>query len=367
MNSIPEMTQYITNFSLDDCQTGNKGFTRVLLQLFGFLGHGKSLFINSCKYVLEDKEFQTYANVARTDRGNTTERITYPLSETLTLVDNRGFSVMNNYELGEVYAQLGNLLPLDGQVQWSKDFGLVKRIIEAESTVRSSDFIYPIFVYSVKKELSAPEAEEIKELLMNVRNLTGIFPMVVLTHKTHENYRNVKDRFENMDVEQIFPVENFTPEDHLKTSGKQGNILKFFIEVIKDVTFRVERIDNPESERQKRKEFVLKYVYDRELQKQREEPDRQREEAIRKREKADRQREEADRKREEADRKREEADRQRKEADTKREMEEADRQREEADRKREKADRQREEADRKREEADRQREEAKRPIRNKFL
>ncbi|XP_063791199.1 RNA-binding protein 25-like isoform X2 [Pseudophryne corroboree] len=301
MNSIPEMTQYITNFSLDDCQTGNKGFTRVLLQLFGFLGHGKSLFINSCKYVLEDKEFQTYANVARTDRGNTTERITYPLSETLTLVDNRGFSVMNNYELGEVYAQL------------------------------------------------------------------GIFPMVVLTHKTHENYRNVKDRFENMDVEQIFPVENFTPEDHLKTSGKQGNILKFFIEVIKDVTFRVERIDNPESERQKRKEFVLKYVYDRELQKQREEPDRQREEAIRKREKADRQREEADRKREEADRKREEADRQRKEADTKREMEEADRQREEADRKREKADRQREEADRKREEADRQREEAKRPIRNKFL
>ncbi|XP_063791200.1 uncharacterized protein LOC134945688 [Pseudophryne corroboree] len=281
MNSIPEMTQYITNFSLDDCPTGNKGFTRVLLQLFGFLGHGKSSFINSCKYVLEDKEFQTYANVARTDGGNTTERITYPLSETLTLVDNRGCSVMNNYELGEVYGQLGNLLPLDGQVQWSKEFGLVKRIIEAESTVRSSDFIYPIFVYSVKKGLSAPEAAEIKELLINARNLTGIFPMVVLTHKTHENYRNVRDRFEDMDVEQIFPVENFTPEDHLKTRGKHENILKFFIEVINDITFRVERIGNPETERQKRKEFVLKYVYDSELQKQREEADRQREEAER--------------------------------------------------------------------------------------
>ncbi|CAJ0962127.1 unnamed protein product [Ranitomeya imitator] len=145
MQSIPEMTDYIKNFSLKDCN--KKGFSRVLLQLFGYLGHGKSSFINTCKYVLDDTEFKPYADVKNNDGGNTTERITYELTDTLTLVDNRGCSIMNEYETGEIFAQLGNLLPLNKQVAWSKGIGLVDRIIQAERSVQTSDFIYPIFVY----------------------------------------------------------------------------------------------------------------------------------------------------------------------------------------------------------------------------
>ncbi|XP_075034885.1 uncharacterized protein LOC142097163 [Mixophyes fleayi] len=276
METIPEMTQYITNFSLDDCAKGNQGFTRVLLQLFGFLGHGKSSFINTCKYVLEDGEYKTYADVRYSDGGRTKARITYPLTETLTLVDNRGCPTMNNYEKGEIFAQLGNLLPLDEKVIWpnvkkgvqynnKKDFTLVDRIIQSENVVKSSDFIFPIFVYSVKNGISSADREELKTLLKTVTELTGIFPVVVLTYKTYPNMREVKSIFEDMGVEQIFPLENFTPEDHIKTRGRHEEVLRFFREVIKDIEFRMETIWNPERERQKRKTFLVNFVHEREM------------------------------------------------------------------------------------------------------
>ncbi|XP_073416771.1 uncharacterized protein [Dendrobates tinctorius] len=222
MQSIPEMTNYIKNFSLQDCN--NKGFSRVLLQPFGYLGHGKSSFINTCKYVLDDTEFKTYAYAADAEKdregggANTTERITYELTDTLTLVDNRGCSVMNEYETGEIFAQL------------------------------------------------------------------GIFPLVVLTHKTNPNLRDVRAKFEDMDVERIFPLENFTPEDHIKTRGKHEDVLKLFIEVIKDIEFRLERFSSPEDEREKRKQFVLQFVYERELRKKEEEMQKKHSEEMRRRE-----------------------------------------------------------------------------------
>ncbi|XP_077129878.1 uncharacterized protein LOC143785091 isoform X2 [Ranitomeya variabilis] len=283
MHSIPEMTDYIKNFSLKDCN--NKGFSRVLLQLFGYLGHGKSSFINTCKYVLDDTEFKPYANAEDKLGGNTMERITYELTDTLTLVDNRGCAIMNEYETGEIFAQLGNLLPLNQTVSWSKGIGLVDRIVQAERYVQTSDFIYPIFVYSVKRGLSSDEAVEIKELLTTARNLTGICPVVVLTHKTNSNLRDVRAKFEDMDVERIFPLENFTPEDHLKTRGKHEDVLKLYIEVIKDIEYRMERFSSPEDEREKRKQFVLQFVYERELRKKEEEVKRKLREEERLREK----------------------------------------------------------------------------------
>ncbi|KAM3915865.1 uncharacterized protein RB166_015267 [Leptodactylus fuscus] len=273
MQDIPEMTEFVKNFSLRSYD--NEGFSRVLLQLFGFLGHGKSSFINTCKYVLDDTEFKIYADVKSSDGGNTTERITFPLTDTLTLVDNRGCSVMNDYETGEIFAQLGNLLPLDRAVEWSKGIGLMDRIVQAERHVKSSDFIFPIFVYSVKKGLTYDEVPEIQALLNTARDLTGIFPVVVLTHKTHSNLRDVETKFKDMDVERIIALENFTPEDHIKTRGKHEEVLKFYIEVIKDIEFRLQRMSNPEEEREKRKQFVLRFVYDRELEKKAEDTKRE--------------------------------------------------------------------------------------------
>ncbi|XP_077128250.1 uncharacterized protein LOC143784203 [Ranitomeya variabilis] len=158
------------------------------------------------------------------------------------------------------------------------------RIIQAERYVKTSDFIYPIFVYSVKKGLSSDEALEIKALLTTARNLTGIFPLVVLTHKTNPKQREVRAKFEDMGVERIFALENFTPEDHLKTRGKHEDVLKLLIEVIKDIEFRLERFHSPEDERQKRKQFVFQFVHERELRKKEEEMQKKHSEEMRRKE-----------------------------------------------------------------------------------
>ncbi|KAM4632416.1 uncharacterized protein O3C94_018919 [Discoglossus pictus] len=271
MDAIREMTDTIVNFNPSDCAQGNHVYTRVLLQLFGYLEQGKSSFINTCKYVLEDKEFQAYADVKLTDGGNTTARISYPLTYSMTLVDNRGCATMNSYESGEIFAQLGNLLPLDEEVQLNKGYdNIMERIVRAEKSVKSSDVIFPIFVYSVKKGIAPEEVSDIKKLLDTARYLTGIFPYVVLTHKTNGNLQAMKTKLEGMGVERIFALENFTPEDHLKTRGRHEEVLKFFIAVIEDIKFRVAHVMYPEQDREKRKEFILKFLYDRKIEKERE-------------------------------------------------------------------------------------------------
>ncbi|OCT95732.1 hypothetical protein XELAEV_18013420mg [Xenopus laevis] len=276
MNTIPELTHYIKNFNLKDGSSGNHGYDRVLLQLFGFLGHGKSSFINTCKYVLEDGDYQNYSNSKGSQGGDTKSRITFPLTDTMTLVDNRGCAVMNDYETAEILAQLANLLPLDKGVDWSRGFGLTGRIVEAEKFVKSSDLIYPIFVYSANNKLADEEIPELKTLLETARDLTEIFPVVVLTHKTSGKLRDMKDKFENMGVEQIFALENFTPEDHIKTRGRHEDVLKFFCEVIRDIQFRLKRMGDPEETRQERKKKVLKFIHDREVKKVEEQLEMQR-------------------------------------------------------------------------------------------
>ncbi|KAE8578280.1 hypothetical protein XENTR_v10023431 [Xenopus tropicalis] len=275
MDEITRLTDSIKNLNLTDCTTKNQGYDRVLLQLFGFLGHGKSSFINTCKYVLEDGEYQNYTDSKNSEGGDTKTRVTFPLTDTLTLVDNRGCSAMNDYETAEIFAQLANLLPLDKGVNWSKGFGLTERIIEAEADVKSSDFIYPIFVFSVKQGLPNEEMPMIKELLETARDLTEIFPIVVLTHKTSGNLREMKDKFKNMGAEQIFALENFTPEDCIKTKGRHEEVLKFFCEIIKDIEFCLERMGDPEKNRQGRKKKVLKFIHEREVKNKDQELQRQ--------------------------------------------------------------------------------------------
>ncbi|XP_075034888.1 uncharacterized protein LOC142097166 [Mixophyes fleayi] len=188
---------------------------------------------------------------------------------------------MNEYEKGEIFAQLGNLLPLDEKVHFKEDkdaktdFTLGDRMIQSEYLVKSSDFIFPIFVYSVKRGINPSEVEDLKILLTTVRQLTGIFPVVVLTHKTNTNLKAVKSFFKNMGAEQIFPLENFTPEDHLKTRGRHEEVLRFFLEVIKDIEFRMERIRDPQRERQDRKTFVFNFVHEREMKIQKDEMENQ--------------------------------------------------------------------------------------------
>ncbi|XP_075422701.1 uncharacterized protein LOC142463622 [Ascaphus truei] len=263
-----QLREYITSFSLDKCAQGNQGYNRVLLQLFGYLGHGKSSFINSCKYVLNEGEFKRYSDTGHSDGGKTTRRITYPLTDTITVVDNRGCATMNSYETGEIFAQLGNLLPLDQEVVWPTGYqSIVHRLVEGDIDANYSDFVVPIFVYSVKKGITEEEVPEIKNLLDNARKLTGLDPIVVLTFKSQGDLTGVQAKFRNMGTERIFQLENFTPSDRLRTRARDQEILTFFHGVLKDVEYRMSEKRDPPRERAERKKFVLVFAHEMEQEK----------------------------------------------------------------------------------------------------
>ncbi|XP_053552345.1 uncharacterized protein LOC128643528 [Bombina bombina] len=200
---IDDMKDYIMNFTLNDCKPhGNQGYKRVLLQLFGYLGHGKSSFINTCKYVLEEGAYKMYSDVGSSHGGKTTKRISYPLTGNITLVDNRGCATMSDQETGEIYAQLGNLLPLNMEVAWQKGYQyIMTRIMDHEVVDDQSDFVVPIFIYSVKKGISQEEVPEVKTLLDNAKKMTGLVPIVVLTFKSQGKLTEVEATFRNMGID----------------------------------------------------------------------------------------------------------------------------------------------------------------------
>ncbi|XP_069838496.1 uncharacterized protein [Dendropsophus ebraccatus] len=265
---IRELTQYIKGFSLDRCERGGRVYERILLQLFGFLGHGKSSFINSCKYVLEDTDYVNHAGADMSDAGRTRARVSYKLTDCITLVDNRGCAKMDSYETGEIFAQLANILPLDEPVEWSRGLRLVDRIVESEQNVRSSDFIFPLFLYSIKKGIHESEAKDLEKLLKTAKKLTGIFPIIVLTYKTWGSLTKIEGIFRNLGAEKIYALENYTPEDHLRTRGRHEAVLRLLYEVIKQVEFCLEEAQDPIQEMKDRKQFILRFIYEREVENQ---------------------------------------------------------------------------------------------------
>lgn len=274
-----EMRSYIQNFSLDNCEHGNQGYNRVLLQLFGLSGHGKSSFINSCKYVVDDAPYKVYAAVAPAEnKPETMIRSSYELTGTITLVDNRGCVKLSKDETGVIYTQLGNFLPLDTEVKWDTSYeNTLTNLLDSDREDRSADFIVPVFIYNSETRMSDKEFSELKEILEKARNITGIFPTVVLTHEISEHLQGIREKFRRMGTENIFTLENYTEKDTHKTRKKHETILKCLCEIVKDVEFRMEETRDPREEKIARKKILHRFIIDREIERAREEEAVQRE------------------------------------------------------------------------------------------
>ncbi|KAE8578318.1 hypothetical protein XENTR_v10023459 [Xenopus tropicalis] len=260
-----QLRDSIQNFSLDHCPLGNQGYNRVLLQLFGFMGHGKSALINSLIYVLYKGNFTVHAESGVTTDGGTftVERRAYTLTPTITLVDNRGFSKMDNFEMRMIYAQLGNFLPLNTRVTWDRSYeDFMYKLEDAELDPNYTDFIVPVFIYKVLYTLPKEEMTQIKDFLKTCRDLTGVFPIVVLTFKTSGNYFDVITMFRCLGAEVVVAVENYSKEDQTQTLGRNTDFLSLLKSALDNVRFRMEQPRNPKVERIERKKFLIKYVHD---------------------------------------------------------------------------------------------------------
>ncbi|XP_053326558.1 uncharacterized protein LOC128501187 [Spea bombifrons] len=257
-----DLRDFICDFTLDECSMGNQGYNRVLLQLFGYLGHGKSSFINSCKFVL-DGEYKIIAEAGIKDGGLTMERKSYRVTDSITLVDNRGFGFMNDFEKIEIYAQLANFVPLDEPVEWKKTYNeIVDGLQKAEMDPQFTDLIVPILIYSVVQAFAKEEESTLKTFISTCRKMTGITPIVVLTNKTSGNFKEFKQKFERFGAEVVFGVENYTEDDHLETRGRHMDILNILKNALDDVRFRMQKEQNPKTEQSTRKTFLLKMAHE---------------------------------------------------------------------------------------------------------
>ncbi|XP_041432705.1 uncharacterized protein LOC108705458 [Xenopus laevis] len=258
----------IQNFRLDNCPLGNQGYNRVLLQLFGYVGQGRSALINSLKYVLSKGKYIMHAE---SGCAITLERKAYELTPTITVVDNRGLAHMNNFEMRTVYAQLGNFMPLNEKVEWRYGYeDFVYKLEDADLDPNYTDFIVPVFVHTVQCVLIENEKGKTRDIFRNCRNLTGVFPIVVLTSKTHGNYFEVEKKFRCLGAERIVAVENYFEDDQLQTLGRNTDFLMLLKSALDDVTFRMEYPRNPREERIERKKFLLKYAHDTDVAKREE-------------------------------------------------------------------------------------------------
>ncbi|XP_077303077.1 uncharacterized protein LOC143923338 [Lithobates pipiens] len=261
MEDLVNLREKILSYSLESSEMATLGYNRILVQVCGQTGHGKSSFINSLIYALHGGMFEVKASEASatgSQGGHTRQRKSYHLTDAITLVDNRGFGKADNCEKEEVYAQLGNLQPLDEEVVWRNSYDERMKAITKANLIK--DLLLPVFIYSVQCGMGNESKEEIKEFLKNAQKLTGFLPVIILTKRYLGNVGTLERQFREIGMERIFPVENYTSEDHIKTPEKDKTFLSILHEALDLVKFRshaTSSFGTPEEEHQKRVQILL--------------------------------------------------------------------------------------------------------------
>ncbi|OCT64658.1 uncharacterized protein LOC108701736 [Xenopus laevis] len=270
MDQLESEKQTILSYTLEQ----SHGYTRILVQLFGSTGHGKSSLINSFIYALNGGKFQMAAQV-HLDEGQesfgglTTVRKSHQLTDSITVVDNRGFGKMDDYETGEIFVQLANILQLDESVKFEDNTfeNNVDRVTGAE--MNCTDLIVPLYVYSAESRFEEQRGEEIRQFLETAKKMTGMVPIVVLTKKYSSGYKNVEDNLKSMGIECIIGVENYTPQDYVRTPGKDKQFLTILQKVLELVNFHTTNgnVYDPKEEHRKRLKMLLMMAKEREVAK----------------------------------------------------------------------------------------------------
>lgn len=224
--------------------------------------------INSCKCVLDDREFIMYAEATNAQGAVTLKRTAYELTPTISIVDNRTVMIMKKMEVAEVYAQLGNFRPLNGPMKknWKFD-DYMTTLEDTELNPNYTDLTVPVLVYHSRHLHLDYEQEEIQTFLRECRLMTGFIPIVVITHKESQNTSEVRNQFIAMGAEQVIPVENYTTENRERIWGKDTDILIFLYNALQDVAFYMSYQRDLRRERLEKKKFLLKYMHDVEIEK----------------------------------------------------------------------------------------------------
>ncbi|XP_075037556.1 uncharacterized protein LOC142098620 [Mixophyes fleayi] len=228
MAECDNLREKITQYTPGSTQKkSTHGYQRVTLQLFGFMGHGKSSLINSCVCVGRDEDYQNLAGAGPAYGTVTIRRNEYELTKTLVIIDNRGFSQPTSEPILEVCGQLSSLRDI-GEVKW--DNILLTETLKqfpAKYSNRPADYIVPVLVYSAKVELIKDYVRFMEGLVTHIFSVTGIPPIAVVTNCTAGNKNEIERQLGDLGVMHRHFLENYTENDHQRSEERDKKILDF--------------------------------------------------------------------------------------------------------------------------------------------
>ncbi|OCT58273.1 uncharacterized protein LOC108704219 [Xenopus laevis] len=201
-------------------------FNHIFIMLFGMMGHGKSSLINSCISVLNNHNFQNVTGAGNKDSTETTGREIHNLTRTLSIVDNRGFNIINDDELSEARAQLRALRDM-GEVKWDNDYKDTLQVFRIQMTADQTTFLVPVLVFSAETPQNSGDMNGLSTFVSDAFRITGIHPILVITHSSSENQSRVNKKFRDLGINHRISLENYTTNNTLHNPDTDKKILQF--------------------------------------------------------------------------------------------------------------------------------------------
>ncbi|CAJ0934185.1 unnamed protein product [Ranitomeya imitator] len=216
----------------------NNGIQRVLLQVFGMLGQGKSSLINSCLCVMKGGGYNNTAPSGSNHGGMTIERKEFELTNHLVMIDNRGFNKLNPTEVLEMSAQFRHLREL-GEVTWTGiSIREAYRVYKEEQRREPTDLVVPVFVHSCETVWD----ENAEKLLAEVYSITGIHPIIVITHSSSKNCGEFIEKLKKLKSTHFITLENYTEKNPKPNPETDGKIVEFLQTCIKEAESRIKKM-----------------------------------------------------------------------------------------------------------------------------
>ncbi|XP_071503124.1 uncharacterized protein [Diadema antillarum] len=220
-----ELREKIRSYKPGSAREINLGDLKLVnINLFGQMSAGKSAFINSLFFAFKGGIFDNVAaeGTAESGGGHTKQRDHHPLTDYITVQDNRGMQNFDLDELDRIKDEINGCRSMDTEHKIVKD--------------KSKECHAAILVYH-KTEIGEHEANKfIHHFFQEVKKIHASSPLLVVTHRDeYPNPRNVVQSVKHFvgDEKRILLLANYREDSHEEDVEKDIELLQFLWTTLK--------------------------------------------------------------------------------------------------------------------------------------